>query len=195
MIVIVSNLEPIKNESTVINALFEEGLEVFHIRKPNFNEQMLKKLINGIDLKFRDRLVLHNAQRFANEFGIHRLHFSTAKRTVGEHKKFIDDNIILSTSTHSEAEFNKLDDCFDYAFLSPVFDSISKNDYKGKIFDFSMVDRSSTKLIGLGGIKESNCLKLNDKVDGIALFGAIWQSSRPVNTFKKISKKWNTHDQ
>jgi thiamine-phosphate pyrophosphorylase len=32
----------------------------------------------------------------------------------------------LSTSTHSIEDFNELDPAFDYAFISPVFTSISK---------------------------------------------------------------------
>ncbi|MDQ3071652.1 MAG: hypothetical protein M3Q97_00105, partial [Bacteroidota bacterium] len=52
------------------------------------------------------------------------------------------------------------------------------------------VKKTKHKVIGLGGINESR-VDLTKEVGfhGIALLGAIWQSSDPVGTFIAIKKK------
>ncbi|GAA5037849.1 thiamine phosphate synthase [Marivirga lumbricoides] len=95
---------------------------------------------------------------------------------------------------HSLKEMEEISVNDDYAFLSPIFDSISKKGYTSK-FDLeelkSFLKRSPKKIVALGGIDE-------DKIDwvkeagfsGIALLGAIWQSENPVEKYKAIREKW-----
>ena len=84
---------------------------------------------------------------------------------------------------------NLLSDHFSYAFLSPVFDSISKADYKAKQFDLSLRKKTSTKLIALGGITEENQYRAIDMgFDGVAMMGSIWNSEDKIKTFKNISQ-------
>jgi phosphoribosylformimino-5-aminoimidazole carboxamide ribonucleotide (ProFAR) isomerase len=95
---------------------------------------------------------------------------------------------------HTLNELEKYQEKYDYAFLSPVFDSISKAGYQSK-FNLSFLKEAlknrSEKIIALGGIDE-------DKLDtvkelgfaGIAMLGAIWQSENPVEKFKQIRERW-----
>ena len=45
MIIIISNPTPIADEATTINNLFDEGLEILHIRKPGVAMDEIKWLI------------------------------------------------------------------------------------------------------------------------------------------------------
>lgn len=73
--IIISNPIKISNEINTIHSLFENGMELFHIRKPNFSESEMKDYIKGIDQKYRKNLVLHNHHSLAEKEGIKNLHY------------------------------------------------------------------------------------------------------------------------
>src|SRR5687768_14398114 len=69
-----------KNEAAVINALFDEGLEVFHLRKPFTSAEETEQLLQQIDNTQVSKIALHQHHQLANMFGIKRLHYPEAKR-------------------------------------------------------------------------------------------------------------------
>ena len=84
--------------------------------------------------------------------------------------------------------FNELNESWEYAFISPVFQSISKKGYgenSNILNDIKRRNNSKVKLIALGGINENNIQEVFDsEVDGVALLGAIWENDEPLNVFK-----------
>ncbi|MGM8360352.1 thiamine phosphate synthase [Flavobacterium sp. ARAG 55.4] len=184
--IIISNPTAIANEINTIHALFEEGMELFHIRKPNFSEREIKNFVNSIGLKYSQKLVLHSHHHLAEDLGINRIHFTEKARTNSIRVSNPDG--IISTSTHSTAEFNTLsNDDYEYAFLSPVFPSISKENYISKTDLFEEVKKRTnfnTKLVALGGISAANVKQtLEHGFDDVALLGTIWNSEKPVKNF------------
>lgn len=192
--IVISNPTPIENEIKIIHSLFAEGLTLFHIRKPDYTEEEMKVFLRQIGLEFRDRLVLHQHHHLANEFKIHRLHFSESGRIKNTSltdcilKSIRQKKLIISTATHSIEDFNTLDDDFQYAFLSPLFSSISKKDYLSKLdFSIEIEKRTNhkTKLIALGGIQFENISQaIAFGFDDVALLGTIWNSNNPLENFK-----------
>ena len=196
MIIVLSQPDINENEVSRINELFDAGMQLFHLRKPTATEQEVRLIIEGIQAQYRKRIVLNQFYQLAQEFGINRFHFSTEKRRNLEHKKWGEEGNILSTSTHSFEEYKELDECFEYAFISPVFDSISKPDYKKVELTIDKREKTTVKLIALGGIDENNCSELNkNDFDGIALLGSVWKNAFPTQSFEKIKQLWNTHAQ
>lgn len=194
--IIISHSQSLENEVSRINELFDAGMQLFHLRKPTATEQEVRLIIEGIQAQYRKRIVLNQFYQLAQEFGINRFHFSTEKRRNLEHKKWGEEGNILSTSTHSFEEYKELDECFEYAFISPVFDSISKPDYKKVELTIDKREKTTVKLIALGGIDENNCSELNkNDFDGIALLGSVWKNAFPTQSFEKIKQLWNTHAQ
>ena len=195
MIILLSHPEQLENEASLINQLFEAGMPIFHLRKPSATEQEVKTIIQHIKPEYRARVVLNQFYNLSEEFAIHRFHFSTDKRNKGEHTNWKKEGNVLSTSTHSEVELNSLE-AFDYAFLSPVFESITKPGYKNEALQFTTSSLRKQKVIALGGINADHCTELKERgFDGIGLLGAIWQNEHPVESYKKIAHVWNTHDQ
>lgn len=194
MLIIISLPNKLENEASLINQLFESGMQTFHLRKPHATEEEVRLLLNEIQPECRKGVVLNQFYELSEEFGIHRFHFSTDKRKNGEHNAWNKEGNVLSTSTHELKEYTSLDSCFDYAFLSPVFDSISKPLYK-KV-QFEIKEKTNVKLIALSGIKATNCNQAKKMgFDGIAVLGGIWQQQDPVESFKEIKRVWNIHDQ
>ncbi|MCD6018870.1 MAG: thiamine monophosphate synthase [Bacteroidetes bacterium] len=188
MVIVISSPTPVTKEASLINQLFDEGLPVFHLRKPDSSSQELVLLLQEIDSIHHSKIALHSHHYLAKSFGINRLHYTEASRKQLTHVDFSENENTLSTSVHSVEDFTNLSEHFSYAFLSPVFNSISKPDYEAKPFDLSELSKNkTTKLIALGGIDETNCGKAYEMgFDGIALLGAIWNSEDKINAFKNI---------
>ncbi|MDP2338400.1 MAG: thiamine phosphate synthase [Bacteroidota bacterium] len=189
MIILISNPEPVKDEHEIIRQLFNDGLEVFHLRKKEYPESDLTTFIENIPEKYREKIVLHSHYHLAAEYGLRGIHvphnFSGTTR-IGT----------LSISFHSPEEIQKSEIPFDYGFLSPVFDSISKEGYQSR-FNTNEVKEflknRKEKIIALGGIDEDKIEAVRDMgFSGIALLGAIWQSEHPIDKFKRIKERWLT---
>jgi len=197
--IIISSPIAIANEIDIIHSLFEEGMELFHVRKPLFSAAEMKQFVSKIRFEFRSKLVLHQQHNYSKTFGINRLHFTEKSRmeiTKFSSKYSLENykanDFILSASVHTMEDFNALSDAFDYAFLAPVFKSISKENYEPKMdFSSELKKRTNfkTKLIALGGIQSENINQaLSFGFEDVALLGTIWNNNNPIENFKSCQQ-------
>lgn len=174
-LIVISHPTNFPNEKEIIISLFENGLEIFHLHKPNFSvrqngrtpsfsgEEEIKNFIQQFPKKEQEKIFLHS-----------------------DFPKF-----------HSLQELNDCKEKYEYVFLSPVFDSISKKNYKGmfshRLHKFSQIKSelisaiSGKNIIALSGIDEDKietCRELG--FAGVAVLGAIWNSKNPIEKFRKI---------
>jgi thiamine-phosphate pyrophosphorylase len=208
--IVISNPVMLPGEATIIQQLFEEGLECFHLRKPNADEQDVRQLIEAIPAKYHDRIVMHGFFHLMEEYGMHRLHLreeyrqrlereghpfegtvaSAELRRVGLHRLAKDPSkCTLSTSVHDLQTLQSLSFHFSYTFFSPVFDSISKQQYKGVAGeDFYLAnEQKAVPVIALGGIDADNISRVVAmNFDGAAVLGTIWKEPA------KATKRWAT---
>ncbi|AZB31566.1 thiamine phosphate synthase [Chryseobacterium balustinum] len=187
MIIVITPEDIVQNETELINELFQEGLNLLHIRKPFINAEEMTDFIQKIDSKFHSQLVLHSHYNLAEHFNISRFHFREIDRQNGLFQSFT--GKIISTSVHDIKTFNLLSEDWEYAFISPVFPSISKKGYgenSNILNDIKKRNNTNVKLIALGGINENNINEVfESEVDGVALLGAIWENDEPLGVFKK----------
>ncbi|MDQ8142889.1 thiamine phosphate synthase [Chryseobacterium sp. CFS15] len=187
MIIVITPEDKVQNETEIINQLFQEGLDLLHIRKPFINQNEMTDFIQKIDSKFQSQLVLYSHYDLAENFNISRFHFREIDRQNSLFQSFTDK--IISTSVHDIESFNHLNKEWEYAFISPVFPSISKKGYgenSNILNDIKKRDNPNVKLIALGGINENNINEVfESEIDGVALLGAIWESDEPLGVFKK----------
>jgi thiamine-phosphate pyrophosphorylase len=187
MIIVITPEKIIENETEIINELFQEGLDLLHIRKPFINSEEMTDFIHKINSKFHHQLVLHNHYNLSKDYTISRFHFREIDRRNDLYKSFSDKTI--STSVHDIESFNELNEDWEYSFISPVFPSISKKGYGESSTILNEIkgrDNHNVKLIALGGINENNINEAFESgVDGVALLGAIWESDQPLQIFKK----------
>lgn len=192
MIVVISDSEFLPGEAAIVNELFRRGLDLFHIRKYEASESALTEFIRSIDPEFREQLVLHHHHPLGVKLGLTRFHYSERDRNAWKESGWAGKNQewSYSTSVHTMEEYNALPEHFSYAFLSPVFDSISKPGYRAARFDFSEKKASRVKLIALGGIQAENiseCIQMG--FEGAALLGAIWNSENPAGLMSELTLK------
>jgi thiamine-phosphate pyrophosphorylase len=189
--IVITNPFSIENEFQILHQLFEEGLELLHVRKPTYSEKEMRSFLSHIEDKFYSKLVLHEQHHLRYEFKINNMHLKENER-VDVSENFQKTVSYLSTSVHTINDFNELSTYFDSAFLSPVFESISKEGYgKNSNILETIVHRTNfnTKLVALGGINENNIkIALDSGFDSVALLGSIWLSDHPIQKFKQCQK-------
>ncbi|MHB8261916.1 MAG: thiamine phosphate synthase [Bacteroidia bacterium] len=182
-------------ETTVICKLFEMGLQVLHLRKPNTSIDELRKYIQRIPKQFHKRVVLHSHYELIKEFNLKGVHLTEkARESVKEintlkRKK----TKSISTSFHGMEKVSKNRRKYEYVFLSPVFDSISKQGYKSNFTSNGLtlfLKKTKQRVIALGGIDDKNIetlIQLN--FSGAAILGFVWGSKTPVENYKKLISK------
>ena len=196
MLIVLTSDQAVEQEIALIHQLFKEGLEILHIRKPDYSKTEVRQFIQKIDPEYHSKLVVHNYHELCFEFQLRGIHLKEQHRLdLGEGmveylNTFSSKGYISSTSFHDLETVNTYASSFDYCFLSPVFSSISKQGYKGKQFDVTHIFK---KIIALGGIQMQTIKTAIDLgYRGIGVLGAIWQSKTPIQRFKEIQKALNT---
>lgn len=191
MIVVITPEQVVEKELRLLHQMLDNGLEHLHIRMYQLTEHEMRHFIESIDVRYREQLVLHAYFDLAADHGIRRLHLSSTDRGRINYEAYKDDHV-LSTSVHSIEEFNGLSPTWDYAFLSPVFPSISKPGYgrdRNVLNDIRKREKGRTRLVGLGGVAADNFeMLIKAGADGAALLGGIWQNEDPLKTFKQCQQ-------
>ena len=197
MLVVISYPTTVADEANSINALFDEGLEILHLRKPGVAVDDLCALIEKINPQYHHQIALHQNHEIADGFGINRLHYTVAGRNELSEEKLMQlkwTNTILSTSIHQLEEYQNLAPWFDYTFYGPVFNSISKQGYSSTIPDDFIfpVRLNHPNVIAIGGIDPTNIQKALDmQFYGVAALGTIWQKpGESIQQFKALQKAW-----
>jgi len=179
-LVIISPETFIRNESKTVNQLFDHGLEVFHVRKPNADIKSIRKFIQSIDPFFHHRLIVHGDCNLLQEFNLAGIHLK-----AGEFEVLKEQRGVISSSAHSIAEFIAMDRPWTQIFISPVFDSISKTGYRKAphLLEMGSITRQG-QLIALGGISDRNIGLIKRKgFDGAGLLGYIWLTTNPLSNY------------
>lgn len=182
-LVVISYPLPLLVEFEVLTKLFEEGLEVFHLRKPKYSRDEMEHFVKRIPPEFRKKVTIHGHKSLAEEYELGGLH-------LGANDDFGDWKGRKSRSFHSVKEISDNNEGLDYCFISPVFDSISKKNYKSA-FDLAEltinVKKTGISVYALGGIDEKSIknLKKGD-FNGVAVLGSLWHTVRVKNLLKKF---------
>ena len=191
-LIIITAPGPVRNEVATIHRLFEAGLKVLHVRKPEFSRSELHSLIAQIDKKYHRRLVLHSHYSLAKEFNVKGLHLTEKTRKDKVPSSFNPVHHTLSASFHSLRDIDRNRRKYDYIFLSPVFDSISKRGYRGSLnFDeLSKFLRTHRNVAALGGVEPRTIPQLRKMgFKAAAVLGFIWTSDSPARAFRKLRSK------
>lgn len=174
------------SEADAINTMFEQGLPLLHVRKPKATLQKTEELLLSINPKYRPQIVIHNHFSLIDKLSLRGAHLG-AGRTID--RQHFDRQ--LSLSCHTIAEVKAKKDNFDYMFLSPIFNSISKTGYASAFTADQLTQASNSgiidhKVIALGGISPSALPLVKQwRFGGIALLGDVWQHKNPVERIQQ----------
>lgn len=184
-IILLTKADFFEGETDIVNKQFSDGLQRLHLRKPTATKEELKAWIEDIRLPYRKRIVLHDHHDLAQEYGLGGIHLNRRNAEVPDW--FSGDSFSLSRSCHTISEITAHQDGFDYVFLSPIFDSISKEGYHSAFSKEELLEAKkngilSKNVYALGGITFD---KLNEIQNlgfyGAAILGAFWNNELQTN--------------
>lgn len=164
----------VKDEQKRIVDFLNNGIDLFHIRKPNLTQEQLKYYLDEFPTGIRERLTIHNHSSLALEFGLGGVHYNIQNPFI----KPIQKKLRKSYSSHSISEMLEAIKIFDYVFLSPIYNSISKDGYNSKfrIDELKGLNLINEKVVALGGVREENFEELKRiGFGGAALLGSLWK--------------------
>ena len=191
MIVLIAPENDIPNEIKILHQLFQEGLQYYHLRKPDKDYQAHCDYLNQIEEQYHNRVVVHYFHELVNEFNLKGIHFQEQKRidnidNPGRYFKGLSMfGKTISSSFHEPSVLQACEFEFDYHLLSPVFSSISKKGYEGRGFDVNTINK---RIIGMGGVTTENIDKFTKLgFKGVGVLGGIWNSTSPISDFKKMN--------
>ncbi|MDR0603493.1 MAG: thiamine phosphate synthase [Bacteroidales bacterium] len=185
-LIIITHSEFIPDEATKINALFKAGMEILHIRKPKSLKRECVALLEKIDQQYYPQIKIHDFFDLADHYPVLGVHLNCRNPVYHGNRK-----LNISKSCHKIEELDHIDE-YDYVFLSPVFNSISKHGYNAKFTDKMLKDackkgKINDKVVALGGIN-ADTLPLLKKYSygGAAILSAIWGTEDEVSNFLKL---------
>lgn len=162
-------------EAELITARLRSGeTHYVHIRKPDSPEDAVERLLTDIPKVLYDRLCLHDCFSLAQKYNIGGVHLNN--RNPAPPYKW---RGRVSRSCHSMAEVLAAEG-LDYVTLSPVYPSLSKPGYTGRL-DLEEVkaylsNPHPVPVVALGGITEDRIDALcNMGFDGAAMLGDAWR--------------------
>ena len=173
-LIVITSSEPVEQEAEKINALFEAGMEILHIRKPDFSKNEYINLLDKINPKYHHKIKIHEFFELTENYNLLGVHLNVRNPNYTGKKK-----LNISKSVHSIEELETIDE-YDYVFLSPIFDSISKKGYLSNFDDETLTKASlsgkiNPKVIALGGINQETLPLLKKYAfGGAAVLGNIW---------------------
>ena len=168
-----------------VNKLFAAGLETLHLRKPGWNNQRLQAYLKAVAPQFHNRIMLHYREELTKTFKLKGIHYQCENLPVRRR------NYRVSCGAHSWQEFLEVSAVVDYAFVSPFFNSISKQGYRAneELMEIPQeVERG--KAVALGGIDSGNIHYAREQsMKGAAVLGTVWQSDNPLKAFLELKSK------
>lgn len=150
----------VATEGQWIGALLQLGIGKVHIRKPQASEEELAHLLASIPQSLRYRCILSEHSELVRRYHLGGLHLSVRSwRTCSQRPK-LEAWQTLSVSCHSAEELEQLPFLPDYAYLSPVAESLSKVGYGSNTWTSgelqALCSQPPCPLVALGGITPSN---------------------------------------
>lgn len=191
MLIVISHSESVERESYYIEKFLNEGADYFHIRKPALPSSEVETLIKKIPENLLPKISIHNNYHLLGKYDIGGIHFtSKSKHLLNDYKNSL---LRKSISCHSFEEIIELPSYIDYTFLSPVFNSISKENYSGKFNSEETKNFLSRKfdfeIVALGGISNNNIEKtVQLGFKNAAVLGAIWEDPDNTLILKELKK-------
>lgn len=174
------------DEVKYITTILDAGFDYIHIRKPKMSITEMADFIKQIPECYHSRLKLNDHPLLIETFNLGGIHINSRTKDYplkGEFK--------ITKSTHSFEELNDISK-YEYVFLSPIFDSISKNGYMSHFDKASLLNAKAKNLINhkvfaLGGVEAQRIHYLRDLgFGGAAFLGYLFNASNIFEVENRI---------
>lgn len=165
-------------EDKILSSLFEEGLDLLHIRKPDSEPVYAERLLTLLPPDCHSRIVVHEHFYLKDEFGLGGIHLRHGAAPPAGYRGQV------SCSCHSLEEVKDMKGRMNYVFLSPVFDSITSPERKAAFAPPQLMSARAKgiidrKVMAVGGISVDNIAMAKDYgFGGVVVMGDLWTRFR-----------------
>lgn len=184
------------DEIVLLHRFFEAGLPTLHVHKPDWNVGQLRDYFGQIDAKWHNRIVLHayphnlDAASPLNELNFALKGIHQPERVRQEAMPLPAKFKVVSTSFHYIKDLLTCEGEYEYLFISPIFNSISKAGYQAA-FDLddlkNALAKSQHQVIALGGIDKDKIEQVRELgFAGIGVLGGVWKADKPVECLGEL---------
>lgn len=159
----------------LIKGLLEKGIDTVHLRKPDADIHECRKVLETLAPGQRAKIIVHDYPELYEEFSLKGIHVNRNVPYLP-----VDYKGYRTRSCHSLEEVRRYKEEYDYVFLSPIFDSISKVGYRSGFSDEELRKASAKgiiddKVIALGGVTFDKIPYLKElNFGGVAMIGSIY---------------------
>lgn len=178
-------------EDKIITVLFEEGLDILHLRKPETSAMYSERLLTLIPEKYHKRIVTHEHFYLKEEFNLMGIHLN--KRNPREPHDYAGH---ISCSCRTIEEVAKKKHFYDYVFLKELYED---DPHGGKLANVSAEEIReavkkgviNTEVMAFGGITPENILEVKDfGFGGAVIMNDLWNKFDPCNDqdYRRIIK-------
>lgn len=196
-IVVISNSIDDPAEVGEVIRMFDAGLNTFHIRKPKMSKNQLATYINQFPKKYHHRLILHTYHGLAFRMKLGGIHLT---RTHRKRSKFYQlklwfkrkslPHFIVTRTFHKMTAVTDDKRPYTYAFLSPVFDSVSKSTLAAGFSRRALhiiIPQAKQPIYAMGGVTPERLEAVyKNGFAGAALHGVLWDGEvSPSQIFKE----------
>jgi thiamine-phosphate pyrophosphorylase len=193
-LVVLSPPDDRADERKTVRALFEAGLERYHLRKPAWSADRTAGLLGALPLPWRRLVIVHSHHEVARTLGAGGIHFRDDDHAPEDPGLQKGAGGFASRSCHDVGTVRASFGRYDAVFVGPVFASLSKPGYgpmppqardelRTLLAARTKTERS-TEVVALGGVTMqtlADCHTLG--FDGAAVLGAVWDAPDPVAAF------------
>ena len=164
-------------EHQILTALFDEGLDILHMRKPNTEPVYSERLLQLLPDNYRKQIVVHDHFYLKNEYGLKGIHLNQRNPELPAKYKGQ-----ISCSCLTEEEIKQRKKTFDYLFFSALYETKDGEHFTPRFTPAQIKSMSERKVIdkkvmAMGGIDLEHIPFLRDNG-----FGGIVLLSHSIPT-------------
>ena len=182
--------EPFEIEEAV--RMFDSGLKHFHIRKPRMAKAELEEYIQRFPHHFRKRLILHSYHSLADQYQLGGIHLSREHRKRNKFYEFrlwikrrLNPDLVVTRTFHRLTDITSDKRTYTYAFLSPLFDSVTRSSLAGGFSRRALliiIPQARQPIYALGGVTVDRLKTVYENgFHGAAFHGSLWENEIPAH--------------
>lgn len=161
-------------EDKILSALFEEGLDILHLHKPNSEPVYSERLLSLLPNYCYDKIRVHEHYYLKNEYDLHGIHIDDPAEPVPEGFRRH-----ITRSTTQISDLKEMKKSCDYVLLHSLFDGLH-DDTKATLSiqememarDKGLIDKH---IYALGGMSLENIAYAKELgFGGVCICGDLW---------------------
>ena len=158
-------------EHQILTMLFDEGLDILHLRKPHTEPIYSERLLSLLPEAYRNRIVVHDHYYLKNEYRLRGIHLNPRNEPPQKLKGSV------SASATTLADVARIKRSVDYVLFTPQMETPGQD---ARYSDRQIDEWGETKVIDskvmlMGGVTLENVARVKRAgFGGVVLYGTIW---------------------